>query len=112
MEIGKISVSVKRTKAWSSEFLDQLDKNITQDKSEWGILVTTAFPREALNDAVWTTYTKERRMVLIVKPQFATIAYYAIREIVKYQFLLRRELIRLEIIGEQKLDCRGNLNED
>ena len=112
MEIGKISVSVKRTKAWSSEFLDQLDKNIPQDKSEWGILVTTAFPREALNDAVWTTYTKERRMVLIVKPQFATIAYYAIREIVKYQFLLRRELVRLEIIGEQKLDCRGNLNED
>ena len=104
MEIGKISVSVKRTKSWSSEFLDQLDKNITQDNSQWGMLVSTAFPREALNDTLWTTYTKTRRMVLLVKPQLATIAYYAIREIVKYQFMLRRELVRLEIIKDKNVN--------
>ena len=104
MEIGKISVSVKRTKSWSSEFLDQLDRNIKQDNSQWGLLVSTAFPREALNNTIWTTYTKTRRMVLLVKPQLATIAYYAIREIVKYQFMLRRELVRLEIIREKDVD--------
>ena len=111
MEIGKISVSVKRTKAWSSEFLEQIDKNINQDKSSWGLLVSTAFPREALNDSVWTTYTKERRMILLVKPNFAAVAYYAIREIVKYQFLLKRELVRQDVIRDPEFGIGGEILE-
>ena len=37
-------------------FINQLEKNIKDDQSGWGLLVTTVFPNEALNDNIWTTF--------------------------------------------------------
>ena len=88
IEIGKISLSVKRHKKWKSTFISQLEKNITSDNSKWGLLITTVFPNEALNQDIWTTYDRFGRLIMMVKPSFVGAAYYAVRQIVIYEYLL------------------------
>lgn len=88
IEIGKISLSVKRHKKWKSTFISQLEKNITSDNSKWGLLITTVFPKDALNQDIWTTYDQFGRLIMMVKPFFVGAAYYAVRQIVIYEHLL------------------------
>ena len=83
--MGKISISVKKQKKWNPDFLDQLEKNIRADQTRWGLLITSAFPNEALNENIWTARTYTNRMVLIVKPEFAPTAYFAIRQMIIYE---------------------------
>jgi len=90
--LGQISISVKRQKRWNSDFINQLEKNISEDKSCWGLLVTSVFPNEALNENIWTTLDSTGRLVLMVKPAYAGIAYYAIRQIIIYQATLKKIL--------------------
>ena len=85
MCVGKISISIKKQKKWHNNFLDQLEKNIQSDKTRWGLLITDAFPNEALNQNIWTARTPTNRLVLIVKPTFAPTAYFAIRQMVVYE---------------------------
>ena len=96
IELGKITVSVKHQNRWSSEFVMQLEKNIDTDGTRWGFLVTTTFPADALNDNIWTARTNMGRLILLVKPQFVSIAYYAMRTIVIYEYQLK-EVIRLNL---------------
>jgi hypothetical protein len=90
MCVGKISISIKKQKKWHNDFLDQLEKNIQSDKTRWGLLITTAFPNEALNENIWTARTATNRLVLIVKPAFAPVAYFAIRQMVIHECELHR----------------------
>ena len=90
MCVGRISISIKKQKKWHNDFLDQLEKNIQSDKTRWGLLITAAFPNEALNENIWTARTKSNRLVLIVKPAFAPVAYFAIRQMVVYECELHK----------------------
>ena len=81
---------IKKQKKWHNDFLDQLEKNIQSDKTRWGLLITAAFPNEALNENIWTARTSTNRLVLIVKPAFAPVAYFAIRQIVVYERELQK----------------------
>ena len=92
LEIGKISISVKHHRKWNSHFIRQLEENIENDGSEWGFLVTTVFPSEALNNKIWTAFTSSGRIVLVVKPEFAPVGFYAFRTILIYEYHLRRSL--------------------
>ena len=92
IEFENISISVKHQNRWSSEFVSQLEKNIEDDCTRWGFLVTSTFPSDALNNNIWTAKTSSGRLILLVKPQFASIAYYAIRTIVLYEYQLRKIL--------------------
>jgi hypothetical protein len=98
--MGKISISVKKQKKWNPDFLDQLEKNIRTDQTRWGLLITSAFPNEALNENIWTARTYANRMVLIVKPEFAPTAYFAIRQMVVYESLaggtVQKKLVRAQ----------------
>lgn len=79
---GKISISVKHHEKWNSDFIRQLEDNISHDQADAGMLVTTSFPKEALNNKTWTTRDSYGKLILLVKPEFAPVAYYAIRQIV------------------------------
>jgi len=79
---GKISISVKHHQKWNSNFINQLEKNIGDDKSDAGLLVTTTFPGEALNKKTWTVRDSYGKLILLVTPELAPIAYYAVRQIV------------------------------
>jgi len=76
--IGKIAISVKYDLAWKSEFITQLNKNMKQEGTNFGILVTKDFPRESLSDKA---YVKERAggMILVVKPEYVSVAYSGYR---------------------------------
>jgi len=99
--LGKISISVKRQKRWSSEFIIQLEKNIKDDNSSWGLLVTSVFPSEALNENIWTVFDSTGRLILMVKPGFTPVAYYAIRQIIIYQFALKEVLVTSNLVKKR-----------
>jgi hypothetical protein len=90
INLGNVTISVKHQNRWSSEFVTQLERNIMDDETRWGFLVTTKFPADALNDNIWTARTGSGRLILLVKPQFASIAYYAIRTIIIYESQLKK----------------------
>ena len=104
VKFGDVTISVKHQNRWSSEFVTQLENNIEDDKNRWGFLVTTRFPADALNDNIWTARTGSGRLILLVKPQFASIAYYAIRTIMIYESKLR-QVVTMHI---QRNDCNSN----
>jgi len=104
-EIGKISISVKRHKKWNSGFIEQLEDNLQDDGTKWGILVTTVFPTEALNENIWTTFDSVGRLIILVKPPFSGIAYYAVRQIVIYEHRLNNALLK-----NLSTQSSGNLN--
>ena len=108
MCVGKISISIKKQKKWHNNFLDQLEKNIQSDKTRWGLLVTAAFPNEALNENIWTARTATDRLVLIVKPAHAPAAYFAIRQMVVYEYELQK--VVSEKIGSQNLIRYRSIN--
>jgi len=89
INLGNITISVKHQNRWSSEFVAQLEENIRTDNTRWGFLVTSTFPADALNHNIWTARTGNNRLILLVKPQFVSIAYYAVRNIIIYENQLR-----------------------
>ena len=46
-EVGKITISIKNTKTWKSEYLEQIEKNMEQDSTKIGILVSNKLPKKA-----------------------------------------------------------------
>jgi len=93
VNLGKVTISVKHQNRWSSEFVTQLEDNIKTDNTRWGFLVTTTFPADALNNNIWTARTTSNKLILLVKPQFVSIAYYAIRNIIIYENQLREIIL-------------------
>ena len=75
-ELGTIAISSKYDVTWNHDFLDQLQKNMNTERTEFGILVTKSFPTEALDDKVH--YLKNNN-VMLVKPEFLSIAYGGFR---------------------------------
>lgn len=73
--VGKIAISVKYDLAWKSEFITQLNKNMKQEGTNFGILVTKDFPREALSDKAYVKETRTGGMILVAKPEYVSVAY-------------------------------------
>src|SRR2546426_1809264 len=76
---GKVVISVKFQEKWSGTFIDQLKKNMSEEGTKWGILVTRVFPANALSDRAYFT----RDGYFVVKPEYASVAYYGLREAVR-----------------------------
>ena len=76
---GKAVVSVKYQEKWSGSFLQQLKGNMNEEGTRWGMLVTKAFPTNALNDKVYLTKDGH----LVVKPEYASAVYFGLREAIK-----------------------------
>ena len=75
-EQGKIAISCKYDVTWNHEFIKQLLKNMSQERTEFGILVTKSFPTEALDERV---HYLENYKIMMVKPEFLAIAYGGFR---------------------------------
>jgi hypothetical protein len=98
---GTITVSNKCTQKWESNFLSQLTRDMKDDGSRFGILVTKAFPREALSSKAHIIHTEDGRTVILVKPEYATLAYFGLREAVIHWFETRKALKRKEDEAEE-----------
>lgn len=93
---GTITISNKCTQKWESQFLSQINRDMKDDGSRFGILVTKAFPREALSSKAWIVDIEEGKTVILVKPEYASVCYFGLREALIYWFETRKMLKRKE----------------
>lgn len=77
---GAITISVKYAEKWENSHMEQIAKNMQQDCSRFGILVTKESPKQAINDKAWVTKTREGNSVILVKPEYAPLAYFGLRQ--------------------------------
>jgi hypothetical protein len=81
-DCGKISISVKNTEKWESNFMVQLKKNMRDDGTMLGIIATKAFPAEHLSEQMYVpSETEERKTFIVVKLEYAPLAYFALRQV-------------------------------
>jgi hypothetical protein len=118
---GTVTISVKYTQTWSNEYLKQIMENMRDDGSKFGVLVSKAFPKEALSDKAWMLKTRDGMPVILVKPEYVSLAYFGLRqativmfEAKQFQETRERETEKFEktikaliywINGEEFQDC-------
>ena len=93
---GTITISNKCTQKWESQFLSQINRDMKDDGSRFGILVTKAFPREALSSKAWVVDVEEGKTVILVKPEYASVCYFGLREALIHWFNVKKMLNRKE----------------
>ena len=71
IEVGKITISVKNTKKWNSEFKTQIEKNMEQDSTKFGILVSETLPKTT-NETGEVVHSSNGGMYFLVHPKYAT----------------------------------------
>ena len=100
-ECGIITISNKCTKNWEGDYLTQLIRNMKDDGSRFGILVTKAFPREALSSKAYPVDVDNGRTVIVVKPEYAPLTYFGLRVATIHWFETRKALKRKEEEAEE-----------
>jgi hypothetical protein len=93
---GTITISNKCTQKWENQFLSQINRDMKDDGSRFGILVTKAFPREALSTKAWIVDVEEGKTVVLVKPEYAPVRYFGLREALIHWFETKKMLKRKE----------------
>jgi len=79
-EVGKISISIKNTKSWKNEFIQQLEKNTSHDSAKVGILISKTLPRRA--NPKGEVIHNNGRMFFLVGPEYGIPIYAALRHVV------------------------------
>ena len=79
-ESGKISISIKNTKAWKNEFIQQLEKNTGQDSASVGILISKSLPKKA--NPKGEVIHQNGRIFFLVSPEYGIASYAALRQVV------------------------------
>ena len=82
---GTIIVESKRTKTWSSAYVNQIREYMASKGTPFGIVATTALPSDALSDSVMIGG------VLVVKVDYVDIAYLFMRQYLVAKLKLERE---------------------
>jgi hypothetical protein len=100
-ECGIITISNKCTQKWEGDYLTQLIGNMKDDGSRFGILVTKTFPREALSSKAYPVDVDNGRTIIVVKPDYAPLAYFGLRVATIHWFETRKALKRKEDEAEE-----------
>jgi len=128
-EVGKISISIKDTKNWKNDFKEQIEKNMEQDSTKIGILVSEALPKRT--NQTGEAVHSNGGMYFLVHPKYATALYAGLRHVVihmhetdQYITTKEKELMQIGkiskalaqwIVGEEReqfqLELEG-INED
>jgi len=99
-QVGSISISVKETKHWKNEFVEQLEKNMEQDSTKVGILITKKLPKGA--NPTGQVVHNSNHMFFLVHPQYALAVYAGLREVVIHmheseQYIITKEQELMQI---------------
>jgi len=99
-EIGKITISIKDTKAWKNEFKEQIEKNMGQDSTKIGILVSEALPKRT--NQTGEAFHVNGVLYFLVHPKYATALYAGLRQVVIYmhetdQYITNKEKEMVQI---------------
>jgi hypothetical protein len=85
LELGKIVIESKRTRNWREAYLEQLEKYMDRENTEFGILASIVMPDDSLNYTVW------RNGILIVNIDYIEPAYIFLREHLKLKKTLEQK---------------------
>ena len=103
--VGRISISIKDTKQWKKEFVEQLEKNMNQDATRVGMLVSKKLPKGA--NPTGEVIHSNNSLYFLVQPQYATAIYAALRQLVihmhrteEYIDTKEKELMQVERISK------------
>ena len=104
-EAGKISISIKNTKVWKNEFVQQLEKNTGQDSAKVGILISKKLPKRA--NPKGEVIHQNGRMFCLVSPEYGIASYAALRQVVinlhdtrQYIDTKEKELAKISMISK------------
>ncbi|MBT6647303.1 MAG: DUF2130 domain-containing protein [Thaumarchaeota archaeon] len=106
IEVGKITISVKDTKKWNSEFKTQIEKNMVQDSTKFGILISETLPK-GTNETGEVVHSSNGGMYFLVHPKYATALYSGIRQSVIYMHETDQDLRS----KEKELMQLGNISQ-
>ena len=79
-EVGKITISIKNTVTWKSEFLTQIEKNMEQDFTKIGILVSNKLPKKS--NPTGETINNNGVLYFLVHPEHVKALYVGLRQVV------------------------------
>ena len=79
-EVGKITISIKNTETWKSEFQTQIEKNMEQDSTKIGILVSNTLPKKS--NPTGEVIHKNGVLYFLVHPEHVKALYVGIRQVV------------------------------
>jgi hypothetical protein len=92
-DCGKISISVKDTKQWESNFIVQLNKNMRDDGTRLGILATRILPADSLHQQIYVPPDCEvGKSIIFVKLEYVALAYFALRQVAIHLFETQQTL--------------------
>ena len=124
-EVGKITISIKNTKTWKHEYLEQIERNMEQDSTKVGILVTNKLPKKA--NPTGELIHNNGVLYCLVHPDHVKSLYVGIRQVVihmhetkQYITTKEQELMRIGhiskalaqwISGDEFKEIQGILDE-
>ncbi len=79
-EVGKITISIKNTKTWKNEYLEQIEKNMEQDSTKIGILVSNKLPKKA--NPTGEVVHNHGMLYFLVHPKNVPALYVGLRHVV------------------------------
>jgi len=81
-EVGKITISIKNTKTFKNEFKEQIERNMEQDSTKIGILVSESLPKRT--NQTGEVIRSNGVLYFLVHPKYATALYAGLRQVVIY----------------------------
>ena len=104
-EVGKITISIKNTKTWKNEYLEQIEKNMEQDSTKIGILVSNKLPKKA--NPTGEVVHNHGMLYFLVHPENVSALYVGLRHVVvhmhetdQYITTKERELMQIGKISK------------
>ena len=79
-EVGKITISIKNTETWKSDYLTQIEKNMEQDSTKIGILVSNKLPKKS--NPTGEVIHNNGVLYFLVHPENMKALYVGIRQVV------------------------------
>ena len=104
-EVGKITISIKNTKTWKHEYLEQIERNMEQDSTKVGILVTNKLQKK--DNPTGQLIHNNGVLYCLVHPDHVKSLYVVIRQVVihmhetkQYITTKEQELMRIGHISK------------
>jgi len=103
-EVGKITISIKNTETWKSDYLTQIEKNMEQDSTKIGILVSNKLPKKS--NPTGEVIHNNGVLYFLVHPENMKALYVGIRQVVIHM----HETNQYIIDKEQELMRMGQIS--
>jgi len=104
IEVGKITISIKNTKTWKSDYQEQIEKNMEQDSTTVGILVSNKLPKKS--NPTGEAIHNNGMLYYLVHPDNVKSLFVGLRQVVIHM----HETNQYIISKEQELLRMGNIS--